>query len=93
MGLFDHLFAERAVEDDQAVRASRAEAQQILDWVSSGYHDRFMAWLTTMAEVPISTQDLASTISGATRANTLREVRTHILSRIKWAEGVIKGDF
>lgn len=58
----------------------------ILDWCSRPYHARFLAWLDAEAsrKITIDSNHLA-VIESAVRANTLREIRQHLLRLAKGA--------
>jgi hypothetical protein len=55
----------------------------VLDWVSQEYHAKFLEWLDAESSKPLPiTADL---VKAAVRANTLKEVRDHLVKLEKGA--------
>ena len=66
--------------DEEAEIAARGRARAVIDWMGREYHKEFMKWLDDEASKPFDIdKDEMRLIKSAVRANTLREVRSHLL--------------
>jgi hypothetical protein len=56
------------------------DANQVVKWSNCDYHKRFLLWLREQADQPINPRSQhADLIVANVRANTMKEIRKHLL--------------
>ena len=88
MSRFWHLF-QPDKEDDDAFRASLADAHEILNFAQSPYCARLQEWLRSQWERPKDMGDHDKLVEQIARENTLKEVYRHLNAEIRLAQRVV----
>jgi hypothetical protein len=79
MGIFDRYFREAEEESVEDIAGLIRENEEVVAYCRMPYHAKMMRWLGENADAPLKIGDHTSMIAGTARANTLKEVRAHLL--------------
>ena len=87
--LSDSLARWRNATEDSPVIME--DANQIVAWSTSTYHKRFLLWLREQADQPINPKSPhADLIVANARANTMKEIRKHLLDLAERAHSALE---
>ena len=84
-----HLFRPDEGQD-KAIRASLAEAHDILNFAQEPHFEKFMAWLRKEWERPKVIADHVKLIEQVARENAFKEVHQHLHSEIASARRLLE---
>ena len=80
----------RFVSSDDAAPVMEG-AGQVVNWSKCDYHKVFLAWLRSQADRPIDLKlGHAELIASNARANTMKEVRQHLLDLTERAHSALE---
>jgi hypothetical protein len=72
-------------ERQEIDKAAFQEAIDVLDFSQTPYYGRLLTWLEEQAAQPLVVGDHLDMVRSAVRANTMREVRRHLLRSVEAA--------
>lgn len=72
-------------DEEEAVGAEHEAAASVLAFAELPYFRVHIAWLERQANRPLPEDDAMKIVKAAVRANTLREVRSHLLREVEQA--------
>ncbi len=88
-GLFDRFFRQEATEANQAQADAFREAQEFIAWAQMPYFQRYLEELSEKADKPILVGDHMAMLQAAVASNTIKELRSMLMSRLKRAEALV----
>jgi hypothetical protein len=82
MSDFARFFRRQAVEEIDPDTDMLNKANELLDFASTAYYEKFLAYLDKESSRPLKVGDHMDMIQSAVRANTLREIRDTLVKRV-----------
>lgn len=82
---FARFFRRPAVDPLDPDAEMLNQANELIDFASTSYYAKFVDWLDREAGKPLKVGDHMDMIQSAVRANTLREIRATLVSRVSRA--------
>lgn len=89
MNPFARFFQREQSDADAAASDGLREAQEFIAWAQMPYFQRYMDELADRADKPMAIGDHMAMLQSAVASNTVKELRSVLLSRLQRAEALV----